>query len=48
MPTFHLPSGFAPAELYRRVWRTSLDEPGFALIRFDTTISSTVLRRAML
>lgn len=34
-------------EVFRRVWRTSLDEPGFALLRFARAVSSHELRRAM-
>jgi hypothetical protein len=35
------------AELFRRVWRTSLDQPGFALLRFARPISSHELRRLL-
>jgi hypothetical protein len=38
----------ARSHLYTRVWRTSLDEPGFALIRFGFTTDSHSLRRLML
>lgn len=45
----------APADLptlaravFRRVWRTSLDEPGFALIRFGGPVGSHKLRRFLL
>ena len=34
-------------EVFRRVWRTSLDQPGFALLRFARAVSSFELRRAM-
>lgn len=34
-------------EVFRRVWRTSLDQPGFALIRFTYAITSSQLRQAM-
>jgi hypothetical protein len=34
--------------VFRRVWRTSLDEPGFALIRFRDPIGSHELRRFLL
>jgi hypothetical protein len=34
-------------EVFRRVWRTSLDQPGFALIRFAHSVDSRELRRAM-
>lgn len=33
--------------LHRRVWRTSLDEPGFALIRLPRSTTSKHLRRLM-
>jgi hypothetical protein len=33
--------------VFRRVWRTSLSEPGFALLRFAREVSSRGLRRAM-
>jgi hypothetical protein len=33
--------------VYQRVWRTALDQPGFALLRFAREISSRELRRAM-
>ena len=36
----------APAVL-RRVWRTSLDQPGFAFLRFVREVSSRELRQAM-
>src|SRR4051812_22799913 len=39
-------AGIAPA-MFRRVWRTSLDEPGFALVRFTYPVESRGLRRAM-
>lgn len=32
-------------QVFRRVWRTSLDEPGFALIRFGEPVGSHELRR---
>ncbi|HYH69543.1 MAG TPA: hypothetical protein VD866_32910 [Urbifossiella sp.] len=34
--------------VFRRVWRTSLDEPGFALIRFGGAVDSHELRRFLL
>jgi hypothetical protein len=34
-------------EVFRRVWRTALDQPGFALLRFAREVSSRELRRAM-
>jgi hypothetical protein len=34
-------------EVFRRVWRTALDQPGFALLRFARALSSFELRRAM-
>jgi hypothetical protein len=34
-------------ELFRRVWRTTLDQPGFAVVRFATPVDSRGLRRAM-
>jgi hypothetical protein len=40
------PAARAP-EVFRRVWRTSLDAPGFALVRFARSVSSHELRRAM-
>jgi hypothetical protein len=40
------PAALAP-EVFRRVWRTTLDEPGFALLRFTRPVSSHDLRRAM-
>jgi hypothetical protein len=39
-------SAIAP-EVFRRVWRTTLDQPGFALLRFARAVSSRELRRAM-
>jgi len=39
-------SALAP-EVFRRVWRSTLDEPGFALVRFSRAVSSKELRRAM-
>ncbi|AWM39544.1 hypothetical protein GobsT_21170 [Gemmata obscuriglobus] len=36
----------APA-VFARVWRTSLDQPGFALLRFPRPVGSRELRRAM-
>lgn len=33
-------------EVFRRVWRTSLGAPGFALVRFPREVSSHDLRRA--
>jgi hypothetical protein len=35
------------AELFRRVWRTALDRPGFAVVRFATPPDSGALRRAI-
>lgn len=35
------------AEVFRRVWRTTLDWPGFALLRFPREVGSRELRRAM-
>lgn len=40
-----VPAG-AP-EVFRRVWRTALDAPGFALVRFTRGVDSRELRRAM-
>jgi hypothetical protein len=37
----------AAPEVFRRVWRTSLNEPGFVLLRFAHEVSSRELRRAM-
>jgi hypothetical protein len=34
-------------EVFRRVWRTALDQPGFGLLRFAREVSSRELRRAM-
>jgi hypothetical protein len=34
-------------EVFRRVWRTSFVEPGFALLRFAREVTSRELRRAM-
>jgi hypothetical protein len=39
-------SATAP-EVFRRVWRSALDQPGFALLRFAREVSSHELRRAM-
>jgi hypothetical protein len=36
------------AEVFPRVWRTTLDRPGFAVLRFATLLGSRELRRAML
>lgn len=36
----------APA-VFRRVWRTALDQPGFALLRFAREVEQRELRRAM-
>lgn len=43
------PDDVAPVapEVFRRVWRTSLDQPGFALLRFAREVTSRELRRAM-
>jgi hypothetical protein len=43
------PAGVATTapEVFRRVWRTALDLPGFALLRFTREVSSRELRRAM-
>lgn len=35
------------SEVFRRVWRTALDAPGFALVRFVRPVASHELRRAM-
>ncbi|MBN9118349.1 MAG: hypothetical protein J0I06_04165 [Planctomycetes bacterium] len=35
------------SEVFRRVWRTALDRPGFELLRFAREVSSRELRRAM-
>lgn len=37
----------AAPEVFRRVWRSSLDEPGFALLRVQSEVESRELRRAM-
>lgn len=34
-------------EVFRRVWRTAIDQPGFALLQFAREVSSRELRRAM-
>ena len=34
-------------EVFRRVWRVALDQPGFALLRFAREVVSRELRRAM-
>jgi hypothetical protein len=34
-------------EVFRRVWRTSLDQSGFALLRFAREVTSRELRRTM-
>src|SRR4051794_17655134 len=39
-------SGIVP-EVFQRVWRNTLDQPGFALLRFAGEITSRELRRAM-
>ena len=36
-----------PSDVFRYVWRTSLDQPGFALLRFAIEVTSHELRRAM-
>lgn len=36
------------AEVFARVWRTTLDQPGFAVPRFARAVTSRELRRAML
>ncbi|QJW93374.1 hypothetical protein [Frigoriglobus tundricola] len=41
------PAAVAP-DVFRRVWRTGLDEPGFALLRLARAIDSVALRRAMM
>ncbi|MBX9581037.1 MAG: hypothetical protein K2X87_12070 [Gemmataceae bacterium] len=38
----------AAAEVFRRVWRTTPGEPGFAVVRFAGTVDSRAIRRAML
>lgn len=35
------------SDVFERVWRTALDRPGFALLRFSCGVSSRELRRAM-
>ena len=35
------------AEVFRRAWRSSLDLPGYAVVVFDSPVSSHELRRAM-
>jgi hypothetical protein len=40
-------TGLADA-VFRRVWRTALDQPGFALIRFGGVVESHALRRFLL
>lgn len=49
--TIRLPSGELDPpvirELFRRVWRTSLDQPGFAVVRFTEPIDSRGLRQKM-
>jgi hypothetical protein len=35
-------------DVFRRVWRTTLDRPGFALLRFERPVASRELRRAMI
>jgi hypothetical protein len=42
----HAVSDLAP-EVFRRVWRSTLGEPGFALLRFAREVTSRELRRAM-
>jgi hypothetical protein len=37
----------AAPEVSARVWRTALDQPGYALLRFPRTVSSHELRSAM-
>ncbi|MDB5311872.1 MAG: hypothetical protein JWO38_6074 [Gemmataceae bacterium] len=39
-------SGVAGA-VFRRVWRTTLDDPGFAVVRFAGPVGSNELRRVM-
>lgn len=34
-------------DVFRRVWRSALDQPGFALLRFAREVTSHELRRAM-
>ncbi|MBA4064198.1 MAG: hypothetical protein C0501_10880 [Isosphaera sp.] len=38
----------ATPEVFARVWRTALDQPGFAVLRFPRPVTSRELRRAML
>ncbi len=35
------------SEVFRRVWRSTLDQPGFALLRFARPVDSRELRRAL-
>lgn len=35
------------SEVFRRVWRTALDQPGFVLVHFARPVDSRELRRAM-
>ena len=35
-------------EVFRRVWRSALDQPGFALLRFAREVTARELRRAMI
>lgn len=46
-PVFEEASEVAKA-VFRRAWRTTLEEPGFAVVRFASPLSSAVLRRVML
>ncbi len=41
------PGTVAP-EVFRRVWRSTPDEPGFALLRLERPVDSGALRRAMM
>lgn len=36
------------AEVFRRVWRTSLDQPGYAVVGFAGPVNSHELRRGIL
>lgn len=46
--TFDPPNPALAAEaLFDRVWRTSLGQPGFAVVRFDAPVDSFELRQAM-
>jgi hypothetical protein len=47
LPLDHADVTALAPDVFRRVWRTTLDQLGFALLRFERPVTSHELRRAM-